>query len=451
MIETTVMAPVKVTNISAAPWAGGRWRLEPGQTEEVPWDFFSSYQGAKALTFDLSAAAEHLAVEDREGRLTYDFWAPLSTIDGYGRHALAIMEALRGLGTAPILRDAGWSSTYSPGLYAQEAEQMARRPPCRIGLCMSVPYDSALTSHSSVVKIVITQFETNHVPAFHVKAVNKADHLILTSKFQPAVWKASGLRKSLPISVLNPGIDTDFFSYQRPEQDGKFKVLMLGALTGRKDPVAAVKIFQEASQGDPTWRLTLKTRHAAGLDLLMKALGLPFRYLPDSNPAEPDIQTPFEAASRLDGRIRLLISDDTSEGVRDWYQSHDALIWPSKGEGVGLPPLEAMSCGMEVVMSNNSGMADYAFPEVVWPIPTDHMEPADGQGGFSREYVKAFGSVGAWWVPDHRKGVMQLRRAFDAWRGGRGKGERAAAYVRSKHTLALQAQSVLSVIKKYAA
>jgi glycosyltransferase involved in cell wall biosynthesis len=302
-----------------------------------------------------------------------------------------------------------------------------------------VPYDECLTGHQSVYKLVITQFETDTIPDFHIKAVNKADHLITTSSFQPEIWRRCGIRASIPITVLTAGIDTDYFSYQRPEPDGTFKVLMLGALTGRKDPLAAIRIFQEASGGDPSWKFTIKTRQADRLDLVARELGIAGK-----------IQQPFRGRGRRDPRIELIISDDPPDAVRGYYQSHDALLWPSKGEGVGLPPLEAMSCGMEVVMSNNSGMADYALASHCWPIPTDRMEPADGPDGFSREYVIAFGDVGSWWVPSEEKGARQLRRAFEAWKLGRGKGAKAAAYVRAKHTLEHQGQSVLNVVEQYA-
>jgi hypothetical protein len=77
------------------------------------------------------------------------------------------------------------------------------------------------------------------------------------------------------------------------------------------------------------------------------------------------------------------------------------------------------------------------------------MEPADGPGGFSKEYVEKFGGVGRWWVPDLKDGSRQLERCFAAWRQGRGKGSLAAAYVRDRHSLAHQARSVLRVVETY--
>lgn len=454
---STDRRPLRVTNLMPLPQQFGRWTLPPEETIEVPMEFLELYGGAKGLHIDFTGVQEALRTHDQEGRLAFDFWCPLSGIDGYGRHALAIVEGLRRLSVAPILQDAEWRETASgehphlPRAIADEAKRNRSRLPCRIGLAMTVPYDERLHVHQSVYKIAITQFETDHVPEFHVRQANRVDHLILTSHFQPEVWRRSGLRRDMPVSVLTSGIDTDFFEFRERSKDGPFRVLMLGALTARKDPITAVKAFQEASAGDDSWRLTIKTRRAAGLEILLRSLGFEFRTEEQEDGREVHhIPYPMRAFAPVDPRIELWLCDDPPERVRQRYWEHNCLLWPSKGEGVGLPPLEAMSTGMDVVMSNNSGMADYAFPEHCWPVGTSHMEPADIPGGFSRHYVESYGSVGSWWVPSYGDLVKQLRRCHAAWVRGRGKGPQAAAWVRRHHTLEHQARSVLQVVERYA-
>lgn len=453
MVEAPSEPVIRVTNTSATPWSGGRWRIAPGEQITAPWEFLTFFPNAPGLDIDLSDAREHLAVRDRQGRLMLDFWLPLSSVDGYGRHALDIFKGLRKLGAAPFLRDTGWTDHLKPTQYVEEALANRNRLPLRIGLCMSVPYDVSLTKHASAFKIVISQFETDHIPPAHVKAVEKADHLIVTSSFQPPIWRASGLRRSMPLDVMVPGVDTDWFAHRRPERDGKFRCLILGALSGRKNVPDTIRMFQAASDGDPDWRLTIKTRLHPHVQDAMRMLKIPFRVTLQKDADGRnllDLRLPFRAVATTDPRIELRIADDPPEVVRDLYQSYDCLLWPSKGEGVGLPPLEAMSCGMEVVIADNSGMSDYVRPDHCWPIPTERMEPADGPGGFSREYVKNFGDVGNWWVPSLSEGVKQLRRAHAAWKKGHGKGEAAAEYVRAHHTIDHQARSVLRVLEQYA-
>ena len=454
MIASESAPVLRVTNHHSTTWKGGKWVIPAGATVTVPWQWLELYGGTPGLAVDFSGAQDTLRTRDEAGRLTFDFWMPLSMIDGYGRHALSIYQAMQKVGAAPVLRDVGWGNAIEqqvPAAIKHEADNNRPRMPTKIGLTMSVPYDPRLTGHDSVYKIGITQFETDHIPAKHVAAVNRLDHLIVTSSFQPDIWRRSGVRRGLPISVLTPGVDTDFFRYVERPRGEHFRVLMLGALTGRKDPVGAVQIFQSASKGDPSWRLTIKTRPSNALEGLLQMLGCEVAYATDKNGRRiPRIPTPSTWTGRTDARIEVVVSDDSTVDVLKRYHSHDCLLWPSKGEGVGLPPLEAMATGMEVVMSDNSGMADYAFDSHCWPIPTARKEPADGPLGFSRGYVEQYGSVGQWWVPDQRKAVRQLSECHAAWKAGQGKGAKAAAYVRANHTLEIQARSVLSVVERYA-
>src|SRR2546430_7900170 len=45
----------------------------------------------------------------------------------------------------------------------------------------------------------------------------------------------------------------------------------------RKNPLAAIRIFQRASEGNPDWTLTLKTRNAEGINKVSVQSGFPDR------------------------------------------------------------------------------------------------------------------------------------------------------------------------------
>jgi glycosyltransferase involved in cell wall biosynthesis len=423
-MQTGEIGTIPATNISNIAKRCGRFLLRPNVPVEVPFSFLAEYGYDNQIQFDFSQYQHLLESRTAEGKLTFDFWCPLSMIDGYGRHALDIYRGLKELGTEPLLRDVGWvSEAYLTGNIRADAMVSRAKPPRKIGVCMSVPYDPHIFSHQAAVKIVITQFETDHFPAKHVEAVNKADHLIVTTSWQPEMMRRSGVK--IPISVLTPGVDTEAF-FPKPHEDRRsFRCLMLGALTGRKNPLGGLKMFWEASQGQTDWQLLIKSRHADGM-------------------------TEVRQAARNDHRIEVVVGDTPPEWVPGIYHEHDCLIWPSKGEGCGLPPLEALSCGLEVVSSRNTGMKDFIDEEWAWPIHKHTSERADQpQGGFSQKYIDIYGGVGNWWNPDLKEGARQLRRAYEAWRDGKGKGSKAAEYVRSHHTLRHQAASVLKVVERY--
>ncbi len=63
--------------------------------------------------------------------------------------------------------------------------------------------------------------------------------------------------------------------------------------------------------------------------------------------------------SRMEHLVRFL-GFVPFETLRCFYESAAAFVFPSRYEGFGLPPLEAMACGTPVVTSNVSSL-----PEVV--------------------------------------------------------------------------------------
>jgi glycosyltransferase involved in cell wall biosynthesis len=415
---------VPVRNRGRAPkQCGGVYLTPGGDWQMVPVTFMHSYGWDKDLIFDFTTLQNRMPTRI-DGKFTFDWWCPISMVDGYGRHALAIYRGFRMLGCEPTLRDVDWVDK----LFVTSDIEAARfqgmyRVPAKIGVAMSLPYDDHIFNHQSVHKIVVTQFETNKIPEKHVAKVNNCHHLIVTSRYQVKVWKDSGV--TIPISVMIPGVDTEYFAEKHRIPDGKFKVLLLGAITGRKNPLGAIRIFQMASGGSHDWRLTIKTRRT-------------------------DAVQQIEKIAAADPRIEVIVGDSHPDSVLQYYYNNDVLLWPSKGEGVGLPPLEMLSTGGELVSSENSGMADFVDSSHCYPIRTDHMEPADLPGqGFSQEYIEAFGSVGEWWVPDEKHAVSQLQKCYDNWREGKGKGRKAAKYVRDHHTLRHQSSSILQVLLGY--
>lgn len=414
LVRNRGRAPKQCGGVTISP--GGDWQL-------VPITFMHSYGWDKDLVFDFTAFQDKMLTRI-DGRFTFDWWCPISMVDGYGRHALAIFRGFRMLGCDPVLKDVDWiDKLYVPSEIETARFQGMYKVPSKIGCVMSLPYDDHIYNHQSVNKIVVTQFETSRIPEKHVAKVNNCHHLIVTSRYQVKVWKDSGT--TIPISVMTPGVDTDYFTYRERVPDGKFKILLLGAITGRKNPLGAIRVFQVASGGSPDWRFTIKTR-------------------------KTDAIRQIQEAAAPDSRIEVVVGDSHPDSVLQHYYNSDVLLWLSRGEGVGLPPLEMMATGGELVCSDNSGMADFVDDAHCYPVKTAAMESASIPGqGFSQEYIQMFGDVGSWWIPDEHHAVKQLQKCYDNWREGKGRGIKAAEYVRKNHTLQLQSSSILKVLLKY--
>jgi glycosyltransferase involved in cell wall biosynthesis len=67
----------------------------------------------------------------------------------------------------------------------------------------------------------------------------------------------------------------------------------------------------------------------------------------------------LELAHSLAGDIRFVGYIDDEE-LPLWYNSASVFVFPSLYEGFGLPPLEAMACGLPTIVSNRGSL-----PEIV--------------------------------------------------------------------------------------
>ena len=81
--------------------------------------------------------------------------------------------------------------------------------------------------------------------------------------------------------------------------------------------------------------------------------------------------------SKMEHAVRFLgfVPFDT---LRCFYESAAAFVFPSRHEGFGLPPLEAMACGTPVVTSNVSSLPEVAGDAAMLVNPGDVFDIARG-------------------------------------------------------------------------
>ncbi len=67
----------------------------------------------------------------------------------------------------------------------------------------------------------------------------------------------------------------------------------------------------------------------------------------------------------------------TRQELRDLYRGARAFIYPSRYEGFGLPPLEAMACGAPVIATRTGAIPDYAEGAAILISPASRAELRD--------------------------------------------------------------------------
>jgi glycosyltransferase involved in cell wall biosynthesis len=160
---------------------------------------------------------------------------------------------------------------------------------------------------------------------WQARLAHQADALVVdTAAAKADVADGLGLDPQR-IAVTGIGIDERFFDIVRAPSDAAPFVLAVGTVEQRKDLVTAV-------------------RAVASLDGVR---------LVSAGPLTPYAAEVRAEAQRLGigDRIELLgyVADDR---LRELYARTSALVFPSRYEGFGLPPLQALASGVPVVASD---------------------------------------------------------------------------------------------------
>jgi glycosyltransferase involved in cell wall biosynthesis len=203
------------------------------------------------------------------------------------------------------------------------------------------------------------------------------------------------------------GIDPDKWAFTERRSGPTFDVLV-GGSGGRKGLDVAItafaKAFPEGSWGDgPVPRLILKSPKAN--------LGLPDDLRND---------LPFPSSDRLTIISGRLPPED--EVVL--YQTAHVYLQPSRGEGFGLQPLQAIAQGLPTVLTDAHGHE--AFAHLGWPVGHDLVK-----AGY---FIYGDHPDMKWWEPKVDDIVDHLRAIYDDYEGAKAIAARASDEARREFT-----------------
>jgi starch synthase len=188
---------------------------------------------------------------------------------------------------------------------------------------------------------------------YEKNSLQAADSVVCVSEY--TTKSTQSVFGHLPITVIPNAVDTDLFNPKKtkPFNDGSkqkpFRLLYVGNLTRRKGVDLLPSIMTQLGDG-------FELRYTSGLR------------------TTDELKTIKNAVSL--GRLSEaeLISE---------YQNADVFLFPTRFEGFGYAPAEAMSCGTPVVSTNCS-----SIPEVVVDKESGFLCPVDDVGCFVRSIKK---------------------------------------------------------------
>lgn len=317
--------------------------------------------------------------------------------NGYGRYGLGFVRALLNLGVAVNLQCL--DVLKAPSWVWQTA-----------GLDFSAP-TFTLTTCNRLKAIpgrqwALSMYETTTIPDEWVAKLNQyCERLIVPCEQNLAAFQDSGVE--IPIHVVNGGCHTTEFELVPPRRNGPYTFLAFGDGLTRKGIDITLTAFSKAFDHGEDVRLIIKSRPKSDFGLKISEADTP------------------------DQRISVWLDD--ADSLADVMGQADCFVYPTRGEGWGLPPREAALCGLPVITTRWAGTA-VNIDQWALPINNYRLEKSQLLGGY-------------WATPDLDETIALMRWCYEHPTEARQKGQQAAQWLRINQTWEKSARQLLSVVE----
>ena len=196
--------------------------------------------------------------------------------------------------------------------------------------------------NSGGYKIAFTTTEVDGVPKDWVQCMNEMDEVWMTSQFSLESFKRSGVK--VPMYNIGEGVDPNYFHpgiapFFNPPKE-KFKFMSNFAWGRRKGVDVLFEAFRKEFSDNEDVCLMLKTLPSYWGHNIKNELKLLYDRKGSAKVYLYDIEMPKWELGRF-------------------YTMANVFLWPSRGEGFGLPALEALACGLPVIASNHSAHLEF--------------------------------------------------------------------------------------------
>ena len=326
---------------------------------------------------------------------------PIGFANGYGKVSMAFMESLADICDLRILSN-NWGE--SEKYLSDKVRKIAKKPVDKLDAFHVQLYPVHMFNpRLSERQLGYSMHETTRIPFKWVQTLNNdCERVLVPSNYQKDAFLNSGVKRD--VFVLPCGLDLRFLP-EKPQRkpDGIWRFGIMGGLTARKGVDVLVKAFKIAFPKQKDVDLFIKTQPKIGANWLKEAL--------------------------LDDRIGINNQNFTPEElVTAFFDKIDCFVFPTRGEGFGLPPLEAMAMGKPTICTNYSGCVDYLSDKVALPLNfKEVLAPLSEFDGYPEE-LRAPGQM--WAEPDLDQLVYYLRWTYEHQDEARKLGQKASKYAR---------------------
>ena len=228
-------------------------------------------------------------------------------------------------------------------------------------------------------KILYTMIETSEkVHHDYSGKLNLVDEIWVATEYGKNILKKSNVHP--PIKVMPLGVDTERYKPNSGIMDfgssmRKFVFLSVFRWSYRKGFDILLKAYMEEFSGNKDVTLLLASRPVE----CPEEIG-PQRITEDFNGVRAAIDKPDDDLPH----IALYSKPIHEKDMPKVYGSADAFVLISRGEGFGLPFIEAAACGLPVIASNCSGHTDFLKEDNSYLVEPDEFVEARTTGRLSR-------------------------------------------------------------------
>ena len=318
--------------------------------------------------------------------------ANTDTFSGFGSAGMNIIKALGRLGVDVYFN----GKQFDEGIYRDAEFDKYKKNSTPDSIMVQFRQPGQFRRKMTERMFGYTPWETTRVPLSWIARMNSMEAMFTTCEQNAQAFKESGVK--VPIHVFHHGVDPEQFPFlERDDNDPVWVFGTYGRLSYRKGTDLVIKAFQEEFKNENDVALVLKS-------------------------TEPYIQ----AKGINDGRIIFIGEIYDRQKQIDLMRNMDVFLFPSRGEGFGLPAIEAMSTGLPTIMTNWSGLKDFGDVKDTMLIDYE-MRPATN---FTKEIYRE--DCGDWAEPNYQKMMSLMRWSYENRKEAREMGRRASQRIHAE-------------------
>lgn len=320
---------------------------------------------------------------------------------GYGRYGVHLAAELEKLGVTV------YDDLIKPGTDPNRKRNWAdgsRDGVAQVACWISTPAH-ARGWWNGQIPIISTMWEATDLPASFTENLHEFETVIVPSQQNVELFS----RFHDNVRFLPLGVDPDVWHYTPRPRPGRFFDFLIGGSGARKGTMLAhdafVKVF-----GDDHWE------HGSGPipRLIMKS---------------PRGEEPISHK-----RVMMVSGRLSPEEEVALYEDAHCYLQPSRGEGFGLQPLQAIAQGLPTVLTDAHGHG--AFAHLGWTLSST-LTPA--------AYF-VYGDAGEWWEPNFDELCGHMEWIYGHYDEAQARAADSAAVVAREFTWARCAEGFLDIV-----